>query len=192
MLSIGSFNAKATSVVVDFDDLVGPLTLTDSGYAGLTWETGNAGRDGLYPGEWIIDYAGSSDWLNSPPNNVVNGFGATLMGIGFSSTVDVAGAYFAGQGAEEGWTSGIRVHGYLESALVATTSWFNDIDSTPDLFAINLYNVDRIVIESVPVLDGGGYYNMDNLEFVVSPEPATLLLFSFGSVLLVRRRGKTD
>jgi len=147
-------NIKAT--VVDFDDLIGPMNLTGSGYAGLTWELGNIGRGGIYPGEWIIDYVGFSDWPYSPPNNVVNGFGATLMGISFPTEVNVSGAYFTGQGAEAGWTTGIRVHGYQGGVMVATTPWFNDIDAHPDWFAINLSGVDRIVIESIPVLEGGG------------------------------------
>lgn len=184
LLGASTVNVKAT--VVNFDDLIGPMTLTGSNYAGLTWELGNIGHGGIYPGEWIIDYIGSSYWPYSPPNNVVNGFGATLMGIGFPTKVDVLGAYFAGQGAEVGWTTGIRVHGYREGMMVATTPWFNDIDAHPDWFAINLSSVDRIVIESIPVFEGAGYYNMDDLTYI--PEPTTVLLLALGGVTLLRKR----
>ena len=177
--------ATVHAVVLNFDDIVGPATLTGSNYAGLTWELGNIGHGGLYQGEWVIDDIGNSDWPYSPPNNIVNGFGATLMGIGFSTEVNVLGAYFAGQGTESGWTTGIRVHGYRDGAIVASTTWFSDLDDHPDWFAISLNYVDRIVVESIPVLEGGGYYNMDN--FTYTPEPTTILLFGWGSLALRRK-----
>ena len=51
---------------------------------------------------------------------------------------------------------------------------------------MNLENVDRIVVESVAVDNGGGWYAMDDFTYV--PEPATFLLLSLGGLLLRRRR----
>jgi len=59
---------------------------------------------------------------------------------------------------------------------VATTGWFADIDDRPDWFAMDLVEIDRMVIESIPVDNGGGWYGMDNLTFEPTPEPSTLVL----------------
>ena len=46
------------------------------------------------------------------------------------------------------WTPGVRILGYRDGANVAQTDWFSDIGAQPKWFAMNLQNVDRIVIES--------------------------------------------
>jgi hypothetical protein len=177
-------------VVVDFDDLDYGVGLTGSGYAGLTWETGNEGDFGNL-GLWTVARSEHS-YPQSSPHNANNWNGATLMGIGFGGPVDVVGAYFvAGHEAWELRADGVRVHGYLGGTEVAVTDWFMDIDEHPDWFAINLQNVDRIVIEAAGlVLPGGegtvGYYGMDDLTYV--PEPTTLLLCAVGGLALLRKR----
>jgi len=111
------------------------------------------------------------------------------MPISFPTAVNVLGAYFAEVGTLR--TSGVRVHGYLGWTEVSVTDWFNDIDATPSWFAINLNNVDRIVIESVPKERPGfapaSWYDMDDLTYVVAPEPCTLLLLGIGAMMLRRR-----
>jgi len=171
------------AIVVDFDDLNYEMVLTSSGYAGLTWEIGNQGYMGNQ-GYWIVPSSLSS-YPHSYPHNAINAWGCTQLGISFSTAVDILGAYFAAQGGDVfGWTSGVRVHGYCEDTEVGVTPWFNDIDTHPDWFAMNLKGVNRIVIESIPVDHGGGWYGMDDLTYI--PEPATPFLFGLGG-LMIRR-----
>ncbi len=107
---------------------------------------------------------------------MTNRWGCTLIGIAFHEQVDLAGAYFAAQGDRASWTTGVRVHGYREGAEIATTDWFTDIGSTPEWFTMNLAAVDRVVVESVPVYYGGGWYGMDDLTYTpVVPEPSVLV-----------------
>ena len=171
--------------VVNFDDLAGGYVLTGSNYAGLTWESGNNGFEDN-PGYWLVPSASSYPY--SQPLNAENAWGCTLLGIGFSTQVDVSGAYFAAQGnGPLGWTNKVRVHGYRNGSEVVTTDWFTDIDKHPDWFAMNLNQVDRIVIESNPVNDGGGWYGMDNLTYDI-PEPATIAMLGLGALSLIRRK----
>ena len=83
--------------------------------------------------------------------------------------------------------SAIRV--IVHGSVVGVTPWFNDIDATPSWFQMDLHNVDRIVIESVPANLGGGWYGMDNLTYVV-PEPATLSLLALSALTAIRRKRK--
>ena len=189
LLGVLPANVKAIEpTVVDFDDLDYDTTLSGTNYAGLTWEWGNDRGDG-HLGEWYIPSDGYDSYPYSPPHVVINGWGASLMGIGFSEPINVLGAYFAG--IEGGPTApGVRVHGYLDSVEVAITDWFNDIDTTPSWFAMNLNNVDRIVVEAILVerqgLPDAGWYQMDNLTYV--PEPGTILLLGLGGLILRKRR----
>jgi hypothetical protein len=93
------------------------------------------------------------------------------MGISFPSNVDVHGAWFAGQGGGEGaWAEGIRVHGYLNGEHKKTTDWFYDIDDTPSWFEIHLEDINRIVIEAIPVYNGAGWYAMDDFTYSFKTE----------------------
>ena len=168
LLGISAGNLAAVELsVVDFDDLDYDWTLSGTSYAGLTWEWGNE-IDG-HLGEWWIPLEGYDSHPYSQPHYVINGWGATLMGISFPEPIDVLGGYFAEAGNP---TPGVRVHGYLGETEVATTGWFNDIDTIPSWFAMNLNNVDRIVIESLAHhgTDPSGY-GMDKHTY--TPQPAT-------------------
>ena len=172
--------------VVNFDDLAPGYVLSGSNYAGLTWESGNNGYNDNQ-GSWVTQSSSDITFPYSEPIDAINYWGCTLLGIDFPTQVDVSGAYFAGQGSQNAWTNEVRVHGYRNGIEVATTDWFTDIDSHPDWFAMNLTQVDRIVIESNPVNNGGGWYGMDNLTYNV-PEPATMSLLGLGALSLIRRR----
>jgi hypothetical protein len=126
-------------------------------------------------GEWVVPSRRATSFPHSPPHNVINKWGDTRMGIGFSKPVDVEGAWFAGQAAEGAWTTGVRAIGYRAGQQVQTTDWFEQIDDQPRWFAMKLRDVDRIEIEARPVLRGGGWYGMDDLTYtVVDPDTGQL------------------
>lgn len=176
-----------TTTVLTFDDLGSSTYVTGTSYGGLIWEQGNAGFVGRVGGWKTVPDGSSNNFVHSPGRNLINYWGSTLVGISFNSPVNVAGAYFAGQG-DGVWTSGVRVHGYLSGILIMTTDWFYDIDSQPDWFQMDLLNVDRIVIESVPTFYGAGYFGMDDFTYQTIPEPGTLTLAAAAPFLLLRRR----
>ena len=120
-------------------------------------------------GLWVVPSRRATYYPHAGEHNVVNKFGDTHMGIRFPSVVDVHGAYFAGQGGEATWTTGVRVLGYRDGQEVAKTDWFGDIGQEPRWFAMNLRGVDRMVILSTPVFQGGGWYGLDDLTFTVRP-----------------------
>jgi hypothetical protein len=186
LLGVLATARPAAAVVVSFDDLTSGLDLTGSGYAGLTWEVGNAGLGG-HVGYWVAA-SSQSTHPHSAPLVVTNAWGCTEIGIGFPSTVDVHGAYIAAQGDPISWTPSLTVEGYLGSELVGTTTPFTNVGAAPVWFDMNLSNVDRIVFQSVPVHVGAGWFGMDDLTFTYIPEPASLPLLGLLGVCFLRRR----
>lgn len=172
LLFFVSLNLQAA--IITFDDLDSFYSLSESNYAGLTWEYGNEGRDGNQ-GYWSVS---TTPYIFG--KHAINTSGATLMGIGFGGTVNVSGAFFSGHGGTNGWATGVRAHGYLNGNLIETTNWFYDIDESQDWFAMSLTNVDRIIIESQEslALANTGFYGLDNLTYSVVPLPAAVWLFT--------------
>jgi len=121
---------------------------------------------GTQHGIWVVPSIEATFYPCSGNHYVTNKWGDTMMGISFPNNVDVNGAWFAGQGGGEGvWTKSIRVIGYRNGKQSQSTDWFEDIDDTPSWFEINLLDVDRMVIEATPTLNGGGWYAMDDLTY---------------------------
>lgn len=117
-------------------------------------------------GIWVVPSGEASYYPHSGKHNVINKWGDTKMGIGFPAIVNIHGAWFAGQGGGKGvWASSIRVIGYRDGEFTQTTDWFEDIDESPTWFAMNLQNVDRIVIEATPVFNGAGWYAIDDFTY---------------------------
>jgi hypothetical protein len=173
------------AVVVNFDDLPDIYDLTNSGYAGLDWPRGNVGLDGL-AGAWFV----ISDRPSSPPRRATNAQGSTLMPIGFGSPINMVGAFVAPQGNIAPATM-LRVHGFHGVDEFAATPWFNLTSAVPAWLDMSgLLNVDRIVIEAVPVSENAAGYGIDDLTFTYVPEPAgiSLGLLALGGMLLRRRR----
>jgi len=173
--------------VVHFDDLSDSFVLTGSGYAGLTWEGDAATGQWQVPGGGAYPAPPSEGYTTS--KNITNSMGITKLGIGFGTEVDVLSVHVAAQGNIAGSTDGIRIQGYLDGEKIeeAITPWFTSIGGTAVQIDIDLYGVDRIVIESQPETGGKGYYAIDNLTYSV-PEPATLSLMALGGLALIRRR----
>ncbi len=117
------------------------------------------------PGLWVVPGARASYFPRSGEHYATNKWGDTRMAIGFPYVVDIHGAYFAGQASPDVWTTGIRVVGYLEGEIVQETDWFRDLGDKPRWFAMNVRGVDRIEIVAEPVINGGGWYAMDDLTF---------------------------
>jgi len=118
-----------------------------------------------HAGEWIVPSKRKSSFPHSGLHYAINKWGDTQMGIGFPEVVDVHGAFFAGQAGTGVWTTGVRAIGFRDGQQIAETDWFTDIGSTPKWFAMDLRGVDRILIESLPVVNGAGWYGMDDLTF---------------------------
>ncbi len=139
-------------------------------------------EDNKQHGIWVVPSRDASYYTYSGEHNVINKWGDTKMGIAFPSNVDIHGAWFAGQGGSEGvWASSIRVIGYRNGEQIQITDWFEDIDNTPTWFAMNLVDVDRIVIEAIPVFNGAGWYAMDDLTYTSNiinkqEQPTTIVL----------------
>ena len=131
---------------------------------GPQWNVEPHGRNGLN-GVWLVPTRGGMTSPHSGDRHVINEWGDTSMGIGFPSIVDVHGAYFAGQAGEGAWTTGVRAIGFLQGSEVKRTDWFDKVGDEPVWFEMDLCGVDRIVIESEPVLKGGGWYAMDDFSF---------------------------
>lgn len=128
------------------------------------WYAEPQGRNGLN-GVWLVPTRGAMTSPHSGDRHVINQWGDTSMGIRLPAVADVHGAYFAGQAGEGVWTTGVRAIGFFEGREVKRTDWFDKVGSQPVWFEMDLCGVDRIVIESEPVLEGGGWYAMDDLSF---------------------------
>ncbi len=117
-------------------------------------------------GVWVVPSERSACFPGSGSNYVTNKWGDTRMGIGFPEAVTVHSACFAGRGSGSGvWTTGVRVIGYYAGQEVGATEWFTDIGDSARRFDIELLAVDRVVIEAQPVLNGAGWYGMDDLTY---------------------------
>lgn len=184
-------SAVHADVVVNFDDLPTGYNyqLTGTNYAGLTWEYGNTGTYGN-TGIWV-SANGWSSYPHSGTNLVCNGWGCSRIGITFPTRVDILGAYFAQQGAYLPYPSGVRVHGFRGGQEICVTDWFSQIGPNPAWFAINIADVDRIVIEKQPS-DNFACYGMDDLTYTPVPEPSPLFALLAGLVGVggVKRRRK--
>jgi len=141
-------------------------------------------EDNRQHGIWVVPSREASYYPHSGKHNVINKWGDTKMGIAFPTKVDIHGAWFVGQGGGEGiWASSIRVIGYRNGKHTQTTDWFEDIDDIPTWFAMNLQDVDRIVIEATPVFSGAGWYAMDDLTYTpkikTEQEQSTTIVLDF-------------
>ena len=122
-------------------------------------------------GRWAVPSRGAIYYPHSGTHYLINKSGDTRMGIGFGEQVHLHGAYFSGQGGKGAWTTGVRVIGYHDGQETARTDWFTKIGTEPTWFEMNLTGVDRVIIESKPVMNGCGWYALDDLSFTPAAQP---------------------
>ncbi len=120
------------------------------------------------PGSWKVPSLRAMGEAHSGKNHITNGWGDTEIGIRFPEPVDVQGAYFAGLGDPGVWTNELKVIGYRNSKEVSSSDWFTNIGKEPTWFAVNLQGVDRIVVVAGKVINGGGWYTLDDLTYTVA------------------------
>ena len=148
-----------TGVTETLDD-----ALAREASAPAQWLLDRHTRNGV-AGSWIVPGRRATTSPKSGEHHAMNKWGDTEMGIRFPELVDVHGAYFAGQGGRGSWTTGVRVTGYLNGEATQQTEWFRNIGEEPAWFEMDLCGVNRIVIEAEPVVDGAGWYALDDLTF---------------------------
>ncbi|MFN0242842.1 MAG: hypothetical protein ACKVWV_08135 [Planctomycetota bacterium] len=130
-------------------------------------------------GAWSVPGRNASEFAHSGVHYVTNRWGDTRMGLAFGETVDVLGAWFAGQGGSGSWTSGVQIVGYRGDVEVARTSWFEDVDASPSWFAADVRGVDRIEVVARAVTGGAGWYALDDFAFVRRAAPSTPVVLDF-------------
>ena len=121
-------------------------------------------------GEWEVPGMRWNQRPHSGVKHAINRWGDTRMAIGFGREVDLVGAWIAGQGTFGSWTDGLQAIGYRDGEEVARSDWFEQIDGTPAWFAMGLEDVDRVVLVARPVIQGSGWYALDDLSFEVAGE----------------------
>ena len=187
LIIAGASSAHAESIVVTFDDLLTPeISLWHFGYipstyAGLVWSpTGQ--RAGWDVGYWP-DYLGIfGNHYNTPSMNnfAYNGDGIVATYID-GSPFNYVGGYFStwaenDQRASFG-SETITINGYSGNVLVGTRTWTLSANHF-DWLEADFVNVTRLEFLN----DGNSYrfWMMDNLTYVPTPEPASLLLLGTG------------
>jgi hypothetical protein len=120
-------------------------------------------------GVWAIPSPGAAEHPNSGSRYVANKHGATEMAISFDQPVDVQGAFLVGQGSAAVAAQCVRVFGYSGGEQVGVTDWMT-LGASPEFFDFDLFAVDRIVFEAMPMIGGAAFYGLDDLTFVRAGE----------------------
>ena len=126
------------------------------------------------PGEWVIPAMQQARSAHSGEHHLMNKWGDTRMGIDFTESVDLSGAWVASQTNLSVTTSGLRVIGLRDGVEVARTEWFETLSGEPAWFEIDLKGIDRAVFEARAVIEGAGWFALDDLTFVRAGEETVL------------------
>lgn len=118
------------------------------------------------PGRWLVPARSAAVTpAHSGERYAINEWGDAAMGIGFPRRVSVEGAWFAAQGGRGSATTAVRALGYRDGKEVAHSEWLESIGPSPRWLAMDLKDVDRLVVEARPVRGGAGWFAMDDLTF---------------------------
>lgn len=117
-------------------------------------------------GRWLVP---ARDAATARPHSgqryAINQWGDVAMAIGFPDRVDVEGAWFAAQGGRGSATTAVRALGYRDGQEVAHSEWLESLSTTPLWLAMDLRDVDRIVVQARPTRGGAGWFAMDDLTY---------------------------
>lgn len=129
-------------------------------------------------GEWKVPSRGSTGKTASGDYYVINNWGDLRMGIGFPEVVDVHGVWVVGQMDQAVWPAAIRAIGYRAGLEVERTNWFTDFAADPTWFAMDLCDIDRLVIVGEPsrAVPDAGWYGIDDLTYTPLSEDAPGLI----------------
>lgn len=130
-------------------------------------------------GEWVVPGPGVDMHPHSGQKYAVNKWGDTRMGVGFPEPADVVGAYFSGHGDASAWSPGIQIVGYRQGLEVSRSAWLESLSGQPVWFALAFDDVDRIEVLARPIVNGAGWYGMDDLTFTLSSAPNETTVVDF-------------
>ncbi|MGA2092889.1 MAG: PEP-CTERM sorting domain-containing protein [Sedimentisphaerales bacterium] len=193
MICILAFSpAIAAEIVLTFEDLPTQFPgYLPSGYAGLKWDNYYDAPDEFSP-YWLWGSESSNPSYSEPHsvnNYLINAFG--FSGLGFAlpnpDTSTLSGAWFTQTNTE--WTADyIRFDGYDSMGNLTEQSAWLTLSLTPRYLEANFGPVSWIIVERSGERTGT-YFTMDDLTYNTSvPEPATLLLFALGGIILRRKK----
>jgi hypothetical protein len=193
MICILAFSpAIAANIVLNFEDLPAQFPgHLSADYAGLRWDSYYDQPGGFFP-YWLWGSESSNPGYSEPHsgnNYLINAFG--FSGLGFAlpnpDTSTLSGAWFTQTNTT--WTTDyLRFDGYDSMGnLIEQSEWLT-LSPTPRYLEANFEPVSFIRVERSGYTSGT-YFTMDDLTYNTPvPEPATLLLFALGGLILRRKR----
>lgn len=197
LLSILAVSAGANAVLINFDDLANG-TVVSNQYAGVTFSSG--GRTGANELGSGFNYASNSDrtagtdggaGYQASDKNILHTFGGWLNEDGdpvitltFSTAIKSISALFLGiNSADAKYTRLIARNGGMDVAVASATS------NGGSRQTLSLTNLNVTQIQMTPGYFGD-WVGIDNIEYELVPEPATMIALGLGAAAMMRRRRK--
>lgn len=180
------FAGLARGNVITFDDLSESATgsFLANGYQGLVWSNFFCFNAILATNRPEVGVTGFYYGMVSTSNIAYNANGGSAEIDSPDTNFDFVSTYLTGAVNSN---LNIEVQGFSGAIMLYSTTVVASATS-PTLFTFNYQNVNRLYFScsgGQPVFDGGGaIFAMDNLTFVLVPEPSSLLLTAGAGLLL--------